>query len=222
VGLVTALITAFYMTRQVWLVFRGEQRFSEEGEHAVHPHESPSTMTFPLIVLASLSLVGGLLSLPFAKAGLDYLAVWLEPSVGPPTIEPSSFSAAFALSVAAVVVATIGIFVGRAVYRNGLSKDGADPTETALGPVAKLFENAYYLDIGLARFVSGPATWFARFLADGVDSKVIDGAVNGIGRGVQEAGGGLRRMQTGLVRNYALAIAFGMALLLGYMLLKVS
>jgi len=69
VGVVAALFTAFYMTRQVWLVFYSPERFGDV-EPAVHPHESPTTMTFPLVVLAALSIVGGFLSLPFSKPSL--------------------------------------------------------------------------------------------------------------------------------------------------------
>ena len=76
-----------------------------------------------------------------------------------------------------------------------------------------MLANAYYLDVGLARFVSGPVTSAARFLNEGIDRDVIDGAVNGVGRAFRGAGAGLRRVQTGLVRNYALAIVFGALLL---------
>ena len=78
-----------------------------------------------------------------------------------------------------------------------------------------------FLDVGLAKFVSGPATMFATFLAEGIDRRTIDGAVNGVGRSVKEAGDGLRRMQTGVLRNYALAILGGTVLLLAYMWTRV-
>ena len=240
VGLLTALITAFYMTRQVWLVFYGRERFNDvpahdeqhaveaqedaasEHGHELRPHESPATMVFPLVVLAGLSIVGGFLSLPFTKQGLEFLAKWLEPSLeGAKEIPASSFTTGFLLSVAAVVVGIIGIAVGRVVYKNGLADDGSDPTEAKLGPLAKVFENAYFLDVGLAKFVSGPAAKFATFLAEGIDRRTIDGAVNGVGRSVKEAGDGLRRMQTGVLRNYALAILGGMVLLLAYMWTRV-
>lgn len=239
VGMVAALLTAFYMTRQVWLVFFGRERFNDapahdhdggadaahahdDHGHELHPHESPATMVFPLIILAGLSLVGGFLSLPFTHPNLEFLVHWLEPSLeGAKVIHAPSFSAGFLLSVGAVVVGIIGIAVGRMVYKNGLADDGSDPTEAKLGPLAKLFENAYFIDHGLAKFVSGPATKFAMFLAEGIDRRTIDGAVNGIGRSVKEAGDGLRRMQTGVLRNYALAILGGTVLLLAYMWTRV-
>ncbi len=225
VGVVGALATAFYMTRQVWLVFFGESRWAEAG--AVHddahddahghgePHESPWIMTMPLVILAGLSTVGFALNLPFEKNKLDFLNRWLEPVLrGAPEIRATSFGAGFALSTGALVIAVVGIVAGRAVYRNGLDKAGADPTVERLGGFAGVLENAYYLDVGLARFVSGPVTAAARFLSEGIDRGVIDGAVNGIGRTFQRTGDGLRKVQTGLVLNYALAIVFGAVLVL--------
>jgi NADH-quinone oxidoreductase subunit L len=180
-------------------------------------------MTMPLVVLAGLSIVGGLLSLPFAKQSLELLATWLEPSFrGAPSIEISSFGTAVALSTVALVVAVVFIVLGRAVYRNGLTPSGDDPIDAKLGPVAKVFANAYYFDIGIARLVSGPITAFARFLAEGIDRKVIDGAVNGIGSFFRAGAGGLRSLQTGLVRNYALGIAAGTVVLLVLFVVRVN
>jgi NADH-quinone oxidoreductase subunit L len=217
VGLLAALMTAFYMTRQVWLVFYGEARWDEHAAAAetVHePHESPWIMTVPLIVLAILSTIGFVINLPFENSKLDLLHQWLEPVLrGATPIEVTSFGAGFALATIALVVAIVGIVVSRALYRNGLEADDVDPGVERLGPFAKVLANAYYLDVGLARFVSGPVTSAARFLNEGIDRDVIDGAVNGVGRVFRSAGGGLRKVQTGLVRNYALAIVFGAVLL---------
>ena len=262
VGVVTALLTAFYMTRQVWLVFYGDERWNEEpahwpgepailqggaphgsdvhdgaelepaaattavatvdphDEHAPTPHESPWIMTLPLLVLAGLSIVGGLINLPFANEEFNVLTRWLEPVFGVPEPEVSSFGVGFALSTVALVVAIVGIVWGRAVYRNGLPDSGEDPVVERLGPFAKVLANAYYFDVGIARFVSGPLTAAARFLSGDVDHKGIDGAVNGIATGFKAAGGVLRKLQTGLVRNYALAIVFGAVVLVGYMLIR--
>jgi len=230
VGVLGAVLTAFYMTRQVWLVFFGQERWNtatdvETADHddahagahgdAHPPHESPWIMTLPLVVLAGLAFAGGVIDLPFDNSKLNLLDRWLAPVLrGAPEIHATSFGAGLALSTGALVVAVVGIVVGRAVYRNGLDARGNDPTVEALGPFAKVLANAYYLDVGLARFVSGPITSAARFLSEGVDRDTIDGAVNGIGRTFQRAGGGLRKVQTGLVRNYALAIVLGAVLVL--------
>ena len=219
VGLVTALATAFYMTRQVWLVFFGDERWRDqaaaEAEHAVHePHESPWIMTAPLVALAGLSTFGFVINLPFVNSELDFLERWLEPVLhGAPELPTPSFAAGFAFATGSLVLAIVGIVWARALYRNGLEPDGTDPGVERLGPFAKVLANAYYLDVGLARFVSGPVTSAARFLNEGIDRDVIDGAVNGIGRAFRSAGGGLRKVQTGLVRNYALAIVLGAVLL---------
>jgi NADH-quinone oxidoreductase subunit L len=223
IALMTALLTAFYMTRQVLLVFFGNERYESEGDHAVRPHESPLTMTFPLMVLCGLSIVGGFLSLPFTNPNLEFLTNWLEPSLeGAGHIEASSFTTGFALSISAIAIGVIGIAIGRSLYRRGLPDDLLDPMEARLGPFGKVLENAYYFDAGVAKVVSGPLTWFANFLAEGVDRKVIDGAVNGTGRAFKELGGGLRQVQTGRVRNYALGILLGAVLLLGWFATRVG
>jgi NADH-quinone oxidoreductase subunit L len=229
VGVVGAVLTAFYMTRQVWLVFYGDERWrhAEEGERAAaehaEPHESPFTMLIPLGALAGLSVIGGVVNLPFVDEKFNLLDRWLEPVLeGVHETHPSSFGAGFALSTLALVVAVTGIVVGRALYRNGLERDGRDPAERRLGGFAGVLANAWYLDVGLARFVSGPVTAFARLLSDGVDRRGVDGAVNGIGAAARAAGAGLRRVQTGLVRNYALGIAVGTAALLVYITTRAS
>jgi NADH-quinone oxidoreductase subunit L len=239
VGAATALLTAFYMTRQVWLVFYGPERFRDdallvqgagdahEGDevHAgeahggLEPHESPLTMYVPLVALAFLSVVGGFIDLPFTNHKINVLDRWLDL---PESHAATSFGAGLVLSTVALVIGVVGIVWGISVYRRGLRGDGADPTAERLGGFAGVLQNAWYLDIGLARFVSGPVTTFARFLSEGVDRAGIDGAVNGIATVAREGSGGLRRLQTGLVRNYALGIAIGTVLLLLYVATRVN
>jgi NADH-quinone oxidoreductase subunit L len=251
IGLAAALLTAFYMARQVYLVFYGDERWRDQTvpagsaaaagseppvihnesptkEHAQtdehdQPHEAPWTMTGPLVALAGLATVGGLLNLPFSKPGLEYLGDWLEPTLeGAHAPAITSFGTAFTLSMVALVVAIAGIIIGRVLYRRGLNPDGTDPGARRLGVFANALANAYYLDVGLARFVRGPITAFARLLSQGFDKSVIDGAVNGIGALTRQGGQGLRRAQTGLVRNYALAIVFGTLALLVYVATRAS
>jgi NADH-quinone oxidoreductase subunit L len=211
IGLVTALLTAFYMTRQVRLVFFGPERFESEGEHAVHPHESPWLMTLPLLALAGLSIVGGFLSLPFTNPNLEFLVSWLDPvfeDVG--EIHATSFSLGLALSLTALVIAAIGLLAGWRLYVRGLRDDGTDPVDGYLGTkVGAFFQNAWYVDAGISRAVDGPVHAFARGVATGVDRLGIDGAVNGVGSGFRFASLGLRRLQSGLVRNYALGVTLG-------------
>jgi NADH-quinone oxidoreductase subunit L len=252
IGLLAAFLTAFYMTRQVWLVFYANERFREPVEHhepvpvvagaaidtAEHPepradegprdavnrepHESPWLMTVPLVVLAILATVSGALNLPFVNQGLDYLAQWLEPVFEDvPEIHPTSFSAGLVLATVALAVALVGIALGVRAYRRGLDEDGSDPTERRLGGFAAVLANAYYLDAAWSRLVAGPGRTAFAWLADTFDAKVVDGAVNGVGWLARSGGDALRRVQTGRVRNYALAIVAGVVVLFVYVLTRV-
>jgi NADH-quinone oxidoreductase subunit L len=217
------VLTAFYMTRQVWLVFYGTERWQQsehmaqhgDADHAPEPHESSVLMLIPLFVLAGLALVGAAVDLPFEHQHINALDQWLAPILRTaPEITPTSFGTAFVLSTIALVIAIVGIVIGRAIYKNGLDPDGLDPGEKRLGALGRVFDNGYYFDTGIAKLVSGPLTAAATFLSTGVDRGVIDGAVNGVGTVFRGFGGGLRKVQTGLVRNYALAIVFGAVLIL--------
>ena len=234
IGVVAAAMTAFYMTRAVWLVFFGNERFqaaepaAEAEEHGFSlesptvpayvppkparlthpPHESPPTMTLPILALAGLAAVGGLLSLPFH--GLEFLGDWLEPTFeGVRQIDVTSFVAAAILSVISVIVALVGLAIALSLYREGIPSPEGDPLPDRLGVTGRLFQHAYYFDEIIANLVRGPVTRGAEWLNRGFDLGIIDGAVNGVATLVRESGGRLRRVQTGLVRNYALAVVVG-------------
>jgi NADH-quinone oxidoreductase subunit L len=226
IGLVTALLTAFYMSRQVFMVFYGEARWEEEApepaaetetdplepQHAhgeIHPHESQWLMTLPLVVLAGLSIVGGALNLPFDE-DFKFLEHWLHPSVelGEAELDVSS-TTQIVLAVIAIVTALVGIAVAAQVYLR--RKAAAERFEL---PV---FAHGWYYDESISAFVAGPGTrafdaiaWF--------DAHVIDGAINGVAGIVSWFGGRLRRVQTGYVRNYALEIAVGTIVVVGLFL----
>jgi NADH-quinone oxidoreductase subunit L len=262
VGAVTAVLTAFYMSRQVWLVFFDNERWhpveaaapgtpdadtvlaatdptsgdepvnvvghADEPvlltiEEKVHdrPHESPPIMTMPLVVLAVLSLVGGAINLPFKK--LEILKHWLEPVfVSAHLPEPTSFTAGLALSTVALVLGVVGILVAVSMYKHGLPSFDEDPLRERLGPLHKVFAHACYIDEGVAAAVGGPGRRAAEWLARTFDGGVIDGAVNGLGRLFRESGQGLRRVQSGLVRTYAVGIALGAVALLLFVLVRAA
>ncbi len=204
-GLVTALLTAYYMTRQVIMVFYGKARWHDaHEEHGAHgdlePHESPAIMLFPLVVLAGLSIVGGGLNLPFSHT-TERLAVWLEPVIG----LHESETAKVPLAVVATVVALIGIALSIMVY----AKHKVKPIEPAV-----LAEGWYY-DTTVSRFMGGPG----RRAFDAVawyDATIVDGAVNGVGRLVRGTAQRIRTVQSGNVRNYAAFIGVGVVLLLAW------
>jgi NADH-quinone oxidoreductase subunit L len=214
VGLVTALLTAFYMSRQVFLVFFGEERFRAET-HAGHPtgdpHESPWVMTVPLVALAVLSAAGGALNLPFTK-DLQFLDRWLHPVVDEfSRHHTQSGLTMVVLGAAAAVMALVGIAAAARVYL----QRAVDPVEP------EVLANAWYYDSTLARLVDGPGR--AAFEATATfDRQVVDGAVNGVAAAVRRAGGGLRRVQSGLLRSYALGVTAGAVGLLVYFTSRIA
>ena len=219
IGLFTALLTAYYMTRQIVLVFFGGERFrkvttdkhdinehtAQEAHHGAHgdnPHESPWTMTAPLIVLAVLSLVGGLINLPFGpKLALEHWLGAIVPQA--PEIAVSTLR----LAVIATVVALAGILISFVLWRKATEHRSLEPV---------FLKKAWGLDALYRLIVEKPGVLLANFSAYIFDRKIIDGIVNGAGITVEHVGSVLRRAQTGYVRTYALAILAGTVVLLGY------
>jgi NADH-quinone oxidoreductase subunit L len=189
--------------------------------HGHEPHESPWLMTVPIVVLALLALVGGLLNIPLK--GLTWLDDWLEPvfrGVHPPT--PSTFNGAVELSAIALGLGAVGILVAYVAYRRGLPDRAVDPLGERLGSAADVLGHAYYYDDGITAAVDGPVRAGADFLDQDVDQDVIDGTVNGTARAVRDAAVGLSRVQSGFVRRYAVGIAIGTAAVLAFLLAYAS
>ncbi|MGZ4802624.1 MAG: NADH-quinone oxidoreductase subunit L [Acidimicrobiia bacterium] len=183
------------------------------------PHEMPWTMVVPSLVLATLAVVIGFINLPFTN--FEFLTDWLDPVFRGITVDGAdSFVQGAALDVVTVTIAVAGIFFAWTVYRRGLPKPEEDPLDRRLGPIGRLFGNAYYFDGGISRLVDGPLRTAAHWLATGFDLGIIDGAVNGVARLVRGAATGLRKAQTGLVRQYAVGIVLGVVLLLLYALAR--
>jgi NADH-quinone oxidoreductase subunit L len=217
VGAVTALLTAFYMTRQVWLVFFSDERWRGRLQH--EPHESPKLMTVPLVVLAVLSFVGGAINLPVE--GLKNLTEWLHAAVPVKPLEAHSFGQGFLLSTVAVILGGIGILVGIRIYNKGL-RNGQDPVLVRLGALGRFFERGWGIDPAIAWFVDKPGRAVAEVLAQPVDQGIIDGAVNGVAALVTGVGAGVRKIQTGFVRNYALTLLSGATVVLFVFLVRGS
>ncbi|MEY2570144.1 MAG: NADH-quinone oxidoreductase subunit, partial [Acidimicrobiaceae bacterium] len=213
VGALTALLTAFYMGRQVFMVFFGKERFEHEGEHAVHPHESPWTMTLPLVVLAVLATVGGALNLPFSTDS-QLLGKWLAPVVeGNERVFDIAGQQQVIMALAVGVLAAVMIFLAKRVYLDGKG----DPAKIELPVLA----HAWHYDEAISAFVGGPGEEAFEGVA-AFDRGVVDGAVNGVGTLVQLSSRELRKTQTGYVRNYALGVALGAVVLVGLLLIRVT
>jgi NADH-quinone oxidoreductase subunit L len=183
------------------------------------PHESPWIMTLPILVLAALAAVAGFVNMPLR--GVEYFDDWLAPSFpGVEHAEPSSFLQGLSLEIVSVVLALIGIGLAYALYRHGLRRASEEPLDARLGAGAPVLGHAYYYDETIAKAVDGPGLGLARWLDRVVDRRVIDGAVDGIGGLVKSGARALRHLQDGLVRRYALGIAFGVAALLLYVAMR--
>ncbi len=206
-GTIAALFTAFYMFRLFYLTFFGKFRGTHEQEH--HIHESPATMTIPLIVLAALSAIGGLLGIPHVF-GHNWLAEWLHPIIPPlPGVHELHIPASveWAVMIVSTLVAAIGLFAAMRLYKNrGVVAD--ETFERKAPGVARTLENKYYVDEIYARTVVTPLEVISRFLWKVVDS-VIDGIAAMLGFVVRGFGDLLRFFQTGNVRNYALMFFIG-------------
>jgi NADH-quinone oxidoreductase subunit L len=220
VALITAILTAFYMTRAVLLTFFGEYRGT------AHAHESPPAMTVPLVALAGLSCVVGLLGAPQLNA---VFADWVH--FGEVHHEPFQYG----FAAVSILGALAGIAVGLRLYSRWREREPL----RRLGPAYTLLERKYYLDDlylrGVVRPVQYPlsagvywtnqrildggvngAAWLTRKLGlgvDVVDRRAIDGAVNGVGQLTRGSGGLLRYIQSGNVQRYAVFLFVGVVIL---------
>ena len=201
IGLVTALITAFYMTRQWVLVFLGKPRWDE----AAKPHESPRVMTIPLIVLAGLSIVGGLVNTPWGSA----LESFLEPAfqLVHQQESPEGIGMFLILAGISMFAAVLGIVAAFLAYHR--PADRWREFEEGLEPVWGEWERGYRVDDVYGRVLVAPGKKAAETAAFGIDLAVIDGAVNGVARVVRGVGDWVRPLQTGYVRNYGALLLAG-------------
>jgi NADH-quinone oxidoreductase subunit L len=213
----TAGLTAFYMSRYVFLTFLGEPRWPEGR----HPHESPPVMTGPLVVLGVLALVAGLLLTGGRLTG-GPLARFLEPVlVGalPAPLEEESFAQALLLSAVATLVAAAGLAVAWWLYLSG-RVDWLEQRRR-LADAWRVLAHKLYVDeayelvtVRLGGAVAGLADWF--------DRNVIDGVVNALPTLVAAAAGRGRRLQTGLVRTYAVGVLGGAVLIIAFLLVRAT
>jgi len=203
-GILGAMMTAFYMFRVYFLTFRGSFRGTKEQEH--HLHESPASMTFPLIVLAILSIVGGYLGMPPVITEHHSLAAYLSPVVtnfGDLHLSHNTEWMLMGISVVAVAAMIVWSFM-KAKQPNFDHSKG----------LAKVLANKWYVDEFYNAIIVKPALKLAAFLDNYVERKTIDGAVNGVGKFVNWSGGRLRLLQNGQVGVYIFGMVLGIVLLL--------
>jgi NADH-quinone oxidoreductase subunit L len=221
VGLLTALLTATYMFRLVFMTFHGPSHSAsapQAGDHGSHLHDAPPAMAIALIVLAVGSVAAG-----WAGIGGRF-EHFLEPSFGPLSEGSAGLQAGLVesgaettLMIVSVVVALVGIAI--AAYFFLINRRAAEGVAEQFAGVRRVLLNKYYVDeiydaavVQPIRIISEDGLW------KGVDVGVIDRAVNGLGRSVVGGGDVLRRLQTGSVRVYAASLFLGVVLILGYYL----
>jgi NADH-quinone oxidoreductase subunit L len=201
-----ALLTAFYMGRQVSMVFFGHPRTAEAGRAT----ESPSVITIPLIVLAVLSIVGGGLNLP----GVYTLEHWLEPALE----QNLHVSFDWVVAVGSTLLALFGLFFAWVVYSRRQPKvESSDPLALRMKRLFKTLYNGWYIDSAYQQIIVNPYHRLANFLAVSFDLVIIDGFVNGVGELVRASAAGLRRLQNGFVRTYVLFVLAGVVAMLTYL-----
>ncbi len=214
-GLMGAVLTAFYMFRLVFLTFFGEERLDSHARQ--HLHESPRVMTVPLVILAFFSVVAGYMGLPVVfgeKANLFHR--FLEPVIPPAHEAHLSVGAEWLLILVSVAVALCGIYIAYIFY---LKSPRTPHRVVARFPaVYRLLSNKYYVDeIYNAAFVK-PMVNGSQAVYDNFDLRVIDGTINGTAAATGFAGKALSFIQSGLVKDYALVILLGAVIFLGYLL----
>jgi len=224
VGIVTALLTAFYMMRSYMLTFEGEPRWPMAD--TVHPHESPWTITVPLWVLGGLSLVAGFLGLPgvIAHGELNWIHGYLaghDGHAGPVAEAAVEGHAGLGIEWGLIVLGSLIALVGvgwawRFYGRHGLAGDAL--LRERFGTLYRWWEGKYFWDEFYQKTVVRLVIGGAEHGLAPFDLKVIDGIVNGLAalmRGISRL---LRHIQTGIVQNYALAIVFGVVVIIALML----
>jgi NADH-quinone oxidoreductase subunit L len=228
VAVVTSLLTAVYMFRLVFLTFHGERRHDAPAEHAHdaprhghhgEPHDAPPAMAIPLIILAVGSIVAGFIGIPHALGGHNWIHGFLDPAFQAGAVHATEAAhedtaAELALMGLSTLVAFAGIGIAAFLFLKRPRKANLHPTG-----IHKVLANKYYVDELYDAVVVRPIHAVSTsVLWKGIDAGVIDGAVNGTGTVIRAGSGAMRRLQTGSVRAYALALFAGAVAMLGYYL----
>ena len=228
VATITAFLTAFYMFRLTLTTFHGSFKLPAKFKGAENAesylHESPSTMTIPLWVLAGLSVVGGFIGVPnfisktFGGEGsINWLHGWLSPVAAdiPLTL---SIPAEWALMMFAIVVAVGSVYLAFRMYGNDNQAESDEAIANRFGGLYQVWKEKYNLDEAYEGAIVHPIVKFSDKVLAAFDIKIIDGFVNAVGGTVRLAGSLLRYIQTGITTNYAFFLILGVILVLTLLL----
>jgi NADH-quinone oxidoreductase subunit L len=227
-GIVAAGMTSFYMFRLIFLTFFGKSRYDE---HHVHVHESPYSMTIPLIILAILSTVGGWFAAPHLIGGPDHFSNFLKPvftAYAPESVTAAAEAATeetgpagvmlfHALTGWPVIVGVLGLLLAWWMYIK--SPETPKKLAQALSGPYNLIHNKYYVDEIYNFLIIAPLLWISTHVFwHFIDEGVIDGTVNGTARVARETGSHVRKIQSGNARSYATWVVIGGAMVTVLML----
>lgn len=220
IGLLGALLTAFYMFRMMFLTFWGSFRGTEEQKH--HLHESPIAMTLPLIILAILSAVGGVIGVPEVLGGGHWLSHYLAPvfessttKMGELTLDHTTEYMLMGISVGGVLLAILYAYI-KYIKNNHVPVLDTEPRSA----LAKISYSKFYFDEFYNAIIQKPLDALSVFFYKVIDKSGIDALVNGLGKGSIEASKTLRLLQTGNVGFYIFAMVIGVVALLLYSFFK--
>jgi NADH-quinone oxidoreductase subunit L len=221
VGVIAAGLTAFYMFRLIFLTFYGSERMDSETKH--HVHESPRSMTVPLMALAVLSVIGGYVGVPHIFGGSNQFEQWLEPVMSGPSYQAAEHalastghSAVEEWSLMLMAVALVGLAIFMAYYYYQKNTAAATNLAERLSVFKSLLANKYYVDEIYGALVVRPTVYFSIFLWKIFDVIIIDGTLNGLASLWRDVSDGLRYGQGGRLRGYATIFVVGVVLLIAY------
>ncbi len=221
IAVIGAMFTSFYMFRMMYLTFNGSFRGTTDQEH--HLHESPASMTIPLIVLAVLSALGGLIGIPAVLGGGHWLENFLAPvfevsksKTNALTLDHTTEYVLMALSVTAALLSMLYAYVRYVKQGHIPANDSTDR-----GLLARLSYNKFYIDQVYHSFITRPLDTLSGVFYKTVDKAGIDGIVNGFGKGAVEASKSFRLLQTGMVGFYIFMMVAGILALLFYSMYKI-
>ncbi|WP_395805101.1 NADH-quinone oxidoreductase subunit L [Daejeonella sp.] len=221
IAVIGAMFTSFYMFRMMYLTFSGNFRGTSDQEH--HLHESPISMTIPLIVLAVLSALGGLIGIPAVLGGGHWLESFLAPvfavsasKTGTLALDHTTEYILMGVSVGGALLAMIYAYT-RYVKHSHIPAD--DRVER--GTLARLSYNKFFIDELYSSLITRPLDALSGFFYRTIDKLGIDGIVNGLGKGAIESSKGFRLLQTGMVGFYIFMMVAGILALLFYSMYKI-
>jgi NADH-quinone oxidoreductase subunit L len=212
-GVLGAAMTTFYMFRLYFLTFKGSFRGTHEQEH--HLHESPKSMTIPLIVLAVLSVVGGLIGIPEVLGGHHFLEEYLHPVFADSSyrlVHHLSHETEYILMGVAVSVMALSIYYAYKTYVQNKTLPANEGEE--LKPLHNLVYKKYLIDELYENVFMKPINFIGEVLHKVVDNQIVDGIINGMGSLVTAVSGILRKAQTGNIGFYVFVMVIGIVLIL--------